>query len=81
MDLLFLYNTHLLTSVLKFMSIQINYKNSHLNKKFNNFILFVDENFKILELKKYLLKSDYSLIEDLLKINNKKKNITFFDVN
>ena len=63
------------------MSIQINYKSLYLNKNLNNFVLFVDENFNITGLKKYLLKSDYYFIDDLLKINDKKKDIIFFDIN
>ena len=63
------------------MSIQINYKSHYLNKNLNNFVLFVDENFNITGLKKYLSKSDYYFIDDLLKINDKKKDILFFDIN
>ena len=63
------------------MSIQINYKSLYLNKNLNNFVLFVDENFNITGLKKYLSKSDYYFIDDLLKINDKKKDILFFDIN
>ena len=63
------------------MSIQINYKSLYLNKNLNNFVLFVDENFNITGLKKYLSKSDYYFIDDLLKINDKKKDIIFFDIN
>ncbi len=63
------------------MSIQINYKRNYLYKNLNNLVLFVDENFNITGLKKYLSKSDYYFINDLLKINDKKKKLLFFDVN
>ena len=59
------------------MSIQINYKSLYLNKNLNNFVLFVDENFNITGLRKYLSKSDYYFVDDLLKINDKKKKYYF----
>ena len=63
------------------MSIQINYKSRYFNKNLNNFVLFVDENFNIAGLRKYLSKSDYNFIDDLLKINDKKKDVLIFDIN
>ena len=62
------------------MSIQINYKSSYLKKISNNLVLFVDENFNISVVKKYLSKTDYSFIGDLLKISDKKNDIIFFDI-
>ena len=62
------------------MSISINYKNSPLNKNSANLILFVDEKFSILNYKKYLLKSEFSLIVDLLKSRDLKKKILIFDI-
>ncbi len=80
MVFLFLYNTHILLSVFKFMSVKINYNNSDLKKKSNNTVLFVDENFDIIPLKKYLSKTEYSFIYDLLKVNDRKNNIISFDL-
>jgi len=55
------------------MSIQINYKNSATKKTSANLILFADENFDIIGLKKYILKHEFSYISDLLKTNDLKK--------
>jgi leucyl aminopeptidase len=63
------------------MSIQINYKNKSLKKTSVNLILFVDENFNIVGLKKYLSNSEFSYIADLLKNSDKKKDLLFFEVN
>ncbi len=63
------------------MSVQINYKDSKTPNNFKNQVLFVDENFNISGLKKYILKSDYSFISDLLKTKDKKKKIITFDIN
>jgi len=52
---------------LKFMSIAINYKNSLSKKNATNLVLFVDENFNISGLKKYILGSEFTFISDLLK--------------
>ena len=71
MVFLFLYNTHILSIVFKFMSVKINYNNNDLKKKSNNTVLFVDENFNIFPLKKYLSKTEYSFIYDLLKVNDR----------
>ena len=60
------------------MSITINYKNSLSKGNITNLILFVDEKFNISHLKKYISKSEYSSISDLLKTKDiKKKNIFF----
>ena len=72
-------NTHRV--YLKIMSIQINYKNSGLNKPSNNLVLFVDENFNINGLKKYISNTEFSYISDLLKNSDLKKNLLFFKVN
>jgi len=63
------------------MSIQINYKNKSLKKNSVNLILFVDENFNIGGLKKYLSNSEFSYIADLLKNSDLKKDLLFFEVN
>ena len=66
-------------SVFKFMSVTINYKKNS-KKKTSNLVLFVNENFKISNLKKYLSGSEYSFISDLLIITNKEKEIVSYDI-
>ena len=63
------------------MSIEINYKNNIPNKSATNLILFVDDNFDISTLKKYLSKLEFSYISDLLKNSDLKKDLLFFEVN
>ena len=65
---------------LKFMTVQINYKNSSLKTNLANLILFVNENFDISGLKKYLSKDEYTYISDLLKTSDLKKNLLFFEI-
>ena len=60
-------------SVFKFMSVKINYQIALTKKKSSNLVLFIDENFNIADLQKFVSSEDYSLIEDLLKIHDKKK--------
>jgi len=63
------------------MSIQINYKNNDLKKTPTNLVLFVEENFNISGLKKFISSSEFSYISDLLKNSDLKKNLLFFKVN
>ena len=44
-------------SVFKFMTVQINYKNSNSKKILSNLVLFVDEKFNINRLTKYISNS------------------------
>ena len=60
-------------SVFKSMSVQINYKTASSKKKSSNLVFFVDENFNITPLKKFISNREYSYISDLHKINDKKK--------
>ena len=62
------------------MTVQINYNNS-LQKNSSNFVLFVDEKFDISGLKKYISRSEFSYISDLLKAKDIKKKIIPFDLN
>ena len=62
------------------MSIQINYKKDSFKPNSTNLILFVDENFSINGLKKYISTSEYSYISDLLKTSDLKKDILFFEI-
>ena len=63
------------------MSIQINYKNNGLKKPSTNLVLFVEENFNISALKKYISDAEFSYINDLLKTSDLKKNLIFFEIN
>jgi len=63
------------------MSIQINYKTASFKKKSSNLVLFVDENFNIKGLKRFISNGDYSFIADLLAIKDKKKEIISYDIN
>ena len=63
------------------MSIKISYQNFGSKKNLNNLVLFVDENFNIGGLKKYISNSEFSYIADLLKNSDLKKDLLFFEVN
>ncbi len=62
------------------MNIKINFKKQVFNKSNENLILFVDENFKISNLKKNISNSDYSYIDDLIKTKDFKKKIVTFEI-
>ena len=62
------------------MNIKINFKKQVLNKSIENLILFVDENFNTLSLKRSIPNSDYSYVHDLLKNKDLKKKIVTFDI-
>ena len=63
------------------MAVQINYKTGNSKKASSNLVLFVDENFNINSLKKYLSKYEFSYISDLLKSSDLKKRLLVFEVN
>ena len=63
------------------MTVQINYKNTNLKKNISNLILFVDQNFNILGLKKHISTTEFSYIFDLLKSSDLKKDLLFFEIN
>ncbi|WP_020169222.1 leucyl aminopeptidase [Candidatus Pelagibacter communis] len=63
------------------MSIKINYKNIIFTKSTINLVLFVNENFNIKDIKKYISNSEFSYIADLLKNSDLKKDTLFFEVN
>jgi leucyl aminopeptidase len=63
------------------MSIQINYKNRSFKNTSANLVLFVDENYNIDGLKKYISKEEFSYIFDLLKNSDLKKNLLLFKIN
>ena len=63
------------------MTIQINYKSAGQKKNSNNLVLFVDENFNIKGLKKYISNTEFSYVSDLLKISDLKKELLIFEIN
>ena len=68
-------------SVFKFMTVQINYKNTSSKKNSSNLVLFADEKFNINGLKKYISNSEFSYISDLLKNSDLKKDLLIFKIN
>ena len=63
------------------MPIQINYKSSSPKKSSNNLILFVDEKFNIIPIKKDISSSEFSYINELLKTSDLSKNLLIFELN
>ena len=63
------------------MAVQINYKTTDLKKNTTNLVLFVDENFNITVLKKYITNTEFSYISDLLKNSDLKKDLLYFEIN
>ena len=62
------------------MTIKINYKNSGPKNPSSSLVLFSDERFNIEPLKKYISKSEFSYISDLLKTSDIKKNLFVFEL-
>ena len=63
------------------MTIKINYSKQTRNKNSANVVLFSNEKFKTINLKKYLSESEFLYINDLLKTSDLKKNLFVFEVN
>ena len=63
------------------MTVQINYKSPSSKIKATNLVLFVDEKFNIKGLKKHISTYEFSYISDLLKSNDLKKDLLFFEIN
>ena len=62
------------------MTIQINYKNSFSKQNSSNLVLFVDEKFNILSLKKHINSSEFPFISELLKGKDLNEKIISFDL-
>ena len=62
------------------MTIKINYLKSIKNKSSANVVLFSNENFKLNSIKKYLSKSEFSYVNDLLKTSDLKKKLLTFEL-
>jgi Leucyl aminopeptidase len=63
------------------MSIKLNYLKKTTIKLSSNIVLFCDEKYTTSGLKKYLSKTEFSYINDLLKTINLKENLFVFDIN
>ena len=62
------------------MSVQINYINKLPKKNSQNLVLFVDDTFNCSGLDKFISNNEYRYICDLIKINDKKKEIISYDI-
>ena len=62
------------------MSLQINYKNMSVKKNPANLVLFVDDNFSLRGIKKYISVKEYAYISDLLTSIDKNKKIVSYDI-
>ena len=62
------------------MNIKVNFKRQTNDKSNANLILFVDEKFNIIGLKKHIPYSEYSYISDLLNKKDTKKKIITFEI-
>ena len=63
------------------MTVKINYKTNLVKKASSNLVLFSDEKYNLLGLKKYISNSEYSIISELMKGRDFKKKIVHFDIN
>jgi leucyl aminopeptidase len=63
------------------MTVQINYQNRDTKKTTSNLVLFVNEKFSVNGLKNYISNNEFSYISDLLKTNDLKKDLLFFEIN
>ena len=63
------------------MSVKIKYLNKKSGKFSSNIVLFVNERFNVVSLKKYISGTEFSYINDLLKTSDLKKNIFVYEVN
>ena len=62
------------------MSVKINYNNTSIKKNSSNLVLFTDDRFNLIPLKKYISKSEFSFVNDLLKTSDLKKNLFVFEL-
>ena len=63
------------------MNVVINYKIVRAKNSAINQVLFVDDNYSILKLKKFFFKNELSIASDLLKSRDLKKNFISLDIN
>ncbi len=63
------------------MTVKISYKNNIIKNIPTNYVIFVEENFNISDLKRKLSKNDFSFVLDLLKSKDLKKKVIALDIN
>ena len=63
------------------MSVKLNYLKKSINKISSNLVLFCDEKYKTIGLKKYVSDNEFSYINDLIKTIDFKKDLHIFEVN
>ncbi len=63
------------------MTIQINYKNRGSKNLLSNLVFFVNEDFNISRIKKYISTNEFLYISDLLKTSDLQKSLLFFEIN
>ena len=63
------------------MSVKINYKNKSLKKDSYNIVLFTDDGFNLNPLQKFVSKSEFSYVKDLLKTSDLKQKLFVFELN
>ncbi|MDA9200144.1 leucyl aminopeptidase [Candidatus Pelagibacter sp.] len=63
------------------MTVQINYRSNSSSKSSSNLVLFVDDNFNISGLKKYISNAEFLYMSDLLKNSDLKKDLLVFEIN
>ena len=61
------------------MPVKINYKSGSFKNNLSNLVLFSDEKFNILRLKKHVSNKEYSFISELIKVKDTKKKILSFE--
>ena len=62
------------------MSVKISYLKSSKHQPSANLVLFTDEKYSIVNLKKYLSSSEFSYVSDLLKTSDLKKNLFVYEL-
>ena len=62
------------------MSIKINFKNNTPTKSSSNLVIFTDEKFNTRFIKKYINSSEFSYINDLIKVSDLDKNLLVFEL-
>ena len=60
------------------MTVKLNYSKKSINKISSNLVLFCDEKYKTIGLKKYVSYNEFSYINDLIKTIDFKKKFTYF---
>ena len=61
------------------MPVKINYKSGSFKNNLSNLVLFSDEKYNILRLKKHISNKEYSFISELIKVKDTKKKILSFE--